>query len=207
MAELKTISSVLKEISASYPGRFQPGEENVKAWTIYLVDIDDELLVNAVRSFISSSMHAFPPSIPEIRKEATKLRRTIAGIPDTWEAWEDLLKAGNGIRYETGENADGTVWIEKHAYEFRHPLIESVARGLGWPDGFPVPGNEMGDRAAFRDAYNEALSKLTKEDMQTPAVKGYIQEKQAEVSGEIKQLTAKFETPKLKHPHTGERLE
>ena len=207
MAELKTIASVLKEISASYPGRFQPGEDNVKAWTIYLVDIEDDLLVNAVRSFISSSTHAFPPSIPEIRKEATKLRRVIAGIPDVWEAWEDLLKAGNGLRYETGENPDGTTWIEKHAYGFRHPLVENVARGLGWPGGFPVAGNEMADRAAFRDSYNEFLNKLIKEDMQTPKVRKYIQDKQAEVSGEIKQLIAKFERPKRIHPHTGEVLE
>lgn len=200
MAELKTISRMLKEIVASYPGRFEPGDDNVKAWTVYLADIEDELLVNAVRSFISSSYHAFPPSIPEIRKEASRLRRTIAGVPDVWEAWEDLLRAGSGYTYEQGENPDGTHWLEKHPYVFRHPVVEKVARGLGWPDRFPINGNEMSDRAAFRDAYKEALETATKTDMQLEQVRQFTQK-------EIGRLADRLGVPALVHPHTGERLE
>lgn len=199
MASIETIKHVLKEIVASYPGRFKLEEDNVKAWTVYLADIDDELLMNAVRSFISSSTHAFPPSIPELRKEATRLRRTIAGVPDVWEAWEDLLKAGRGTWKEATDDNE----IITHVYQFKHDIVENVARGLGWPEHFPVPGNEMADRAAFRDAYNEALGNATKEDMQLPQVRQYA----LEAGQRMKQLSDRMSTPPLIHPHTGERLE
>lgn len=191
MASAETISKVLKEIIASYPGKFTSSADTIKAWAVYLVDIDDELLMAAVRSFISSSEHGFPPSIPELRKEATKLRRDIMGVPDVWAAWEDLIKAGRGIKHivtdETDEEERSIVDVIH--YQFLHPLVEQVGRGLGWPEKFPVPGNEMSDRAAFRDAYNEALTKLTKNDMQLESVRLFVQREQKLLSDNpMKQL-------------------
>jgi hypothetical protein len=65
MATNKTISSVLKIILAAYP-RFEISEETVRVWGMFMADLDDDLLQAAVARFISSSDHAFPPSIPGI---------------------------------------------------------------------------------------------------------------------------------------------
>lgn len=189
MATLEAIKRMLKEIAASYPGRFEMDEDSVKAWAVYLVDIDSELLVNAVRSFISSSTHAFPPSIPEIRKEATQIRRRIAGVPDVWEAWGEVERADENRTVEIETYiVDGEQIQTHYARAFSHQLVWKVAKSLGWPGKFPDPENMVASRAHFRDAYLEALKVGTKDDMQIPQVKEYTQEKQIEAKREMKQL-------------------
>jgi hypothetical protein len=173
MADAATISTALKEIKAAYP-RFAADADTVKVWAVYLVDLPDGLLMTAVRKFISSSTHAFPPSIPEIRQMATQVKLEIEAVPSAFEAWEDLLRAGNGWRYETGENLDGSVWMEKTAYKFRHPLVEEVARRFGWPGRFPSGDDDMADRAHFFRAYESALGKVARSETQLPVVTAYI---------------------------------
>lgn len=174
MADAKTISNAIQEIKAAYP-RFVDEADTVKVWAVYLSDIPNGLLMTAIRKFISSSSHAFPPSIPEIRQTATQIKTEIVDMPSAYEAWDDLLRAGNGWHYETGTNADdGSVWIEKHPYQFRHPLVETVARRFGWPDRFPDGENDMADRAHFFKAYEAALNKASRAETQLPSVTAYI---------------------------------
>ena len=203
MANLETIKKILREIIAAYPGRFKMEDDSVKAWTVYLVDIDDDLLVNSVRSFISSSIHAFPPSIPEIRKEATKIRRTIASVPDVWSAWIQVEQADSKRTNELEMyEVEGEEIRTHYARAFTHPIVWIVASGLGWPDKFPDPDNINTSRAHFRDAYTEALGNATKEDMQLQQVKEFTSTER-----EMKRLAQSMERPALIHPHTGERLE
>lgn len=189
MADANTISLALKEIKAAYP-RFVTDPDTVKIWAVYLVDLPNELLMTAVRKFISSSVHAFPPSIPEIRQMATQVKIDIQDVPTAFEAWEDVLKAGNGWKYETGTNPDGSIWIEKHPYRFRHPLVEEVAKRFGFPDRFPSGDDEMADRAHFFKAYESALSKASRTETQLPTVTAYIESErnQLDAPAEIKQL-------------------
>jgi len=199
MADAKTISDVVREIKAAYP-RFVTEENTIKVWAVYLSDLPGDLLMMAVRKFISSATHAFPPSIPEIRQMATQIKVEITNIPSAYEAWDDLLRAGNGWRYETGVNDDdGSTWVEKHTYQFRHPLVEEVARRFGWPKRFPSGDDDMADRAHFFKAYDAALNKLTRAETQLPIVTAYVdQEKQllkddrraALDTGERKQIAA-----------------
>jgi hypothetical protein len=173
MANSQTISQAIKEIKAAYP-RFVIEDKTVKIWAVYLADLPDDLLMTAVRKFISSSSHAFPPSIPEIRHTATQIRAEIQGMPSPYEAWDDLLRAGNGWAYETGENPDGSTWFERHEYQFRHPLVQEVARRLGWPGRFPDGENDVADRAHFFKAYENAASKISRTETQLPVVSAYI---------------------------------
>ena len=83
MADNKTISLCLKTICAAYP-RFEISEDTVRVWTSFVGDLDDDLLTAAVFRFISSSDHAFPPSIPEILKDATEMRREISVVPSSF---------------------------------------------------------------------------------------------------------------------------
>ena len=209
MADAKTISSVLKEIKAAYP-RFEDNDDTIKVWAVYLADIPNNLLMASIRKFISSSAHAFAPSIPEIRSMATQIKAEIVNLPSAYEAWDDLLRAGNGWHYETGVNADdGSTWIEKHPYQFRHPLVETVARRFGWPDRFPDGENDMADRAHFFKAYEAAMNKASRAETQLPSVTAYIdQEKNlleddrraaldtgesTELNKQMKRLTARLE--------------
>jgi hypothetical protein len=174
MADAKAISSAIREIKAAYP-RFVTEEDTVKVWAVYLADIPNDLLMTSIRKFISSSVHAFPPSIPEIRQTATQVKAEIVDMPSAYEAWDDLLRAGNGWRYETGENADdGSIWMKKHAYQFRHPLVEEVARRFGWPERFPSGDDDMADRAHFFKAFDAAVNKVSRAETQLPSVTAYI---------------------------------
>lgn len=174
MADAKAISNLLKEIKAAYP-RFVVEENTVQVWAVYLADLPNDLLMTAIRKFISSASHAFPPSIPEIRQMATQVKAEINDVPSAFEAWDDLLRAGNGWRYESGVNEDdGSTWIEKHPYEFRHPLVETVARRFGWPDRFPSGDDDMADRAHFFKAYENAMNKVMRAETQLPTVTAYI---------------------------------
>lgn len=174
MADAQTISNAIREIKAAYP-RFVTEDDTVKVWAVYLADLPNELLMTAIRKFISSASHAFPPSIPEIRQMATQVKAEITDMPSAYEAWDDLLRAGNGWHYETGINEDdGTRWLEKHPYQFRHPLVETVARRFGWPGRFPSGDDDMGDRAHFFKAYESAMNKVTRAETQLPSVTAYI---------------------------------
>lgn len=170
MSDIKTIASMLKEIAAAYPA-WKADEDTIKVWTVYLVDMPDDLLVTAVRKFISSSGHAFAPSIPEIRAMAADIKRQTAGIPTAYEAWEDLLAAGSGVKRRLLE---GNV-IEEWQYKFRHPLVRDVGRQLGWPDRFPGdPANEMADRSHYIKAYDQSLRQQITAETQLPQVTNYI---------------------------------
>ena len=175
MADANTINLALKELKAAYP-RFVTDADTVRIWAVYLSDLDNKLLMTAIRKFISSSTHAFPPSIPEIRHAATQVKIEISDVPTAFEAWEDVLKAGNGWKYETGTNPDGSYWIEKHPYQFRHPLVEEVVKRFGFPDRFPSGDDDMADRAHFYKAYESAMSKATRAETQVPAVTAYIED-------------------------------
>lgn len=179
MASPSTISKLLKEIAAAYPN-WKATEDTIKVWTVYLADMDDALLVAAVRSFISSSDHAFAPSIPEIRKAGAELKRQTAGIPTAYEAWEDVIAAGSGTKRRL---MPGNV-IEEWQYVFKHPIVRRVAEQLGWPSRFPNFDNEMADRSHYIKAYDQAVAAAIKAETQLPHVTNYI----ASASTQVKAL-------------------
>lgn len=195
MATNKTISDVLKKIRAAYPGRFEVDEDTVATWAQFVADIEDNLLYAAVAKFISSASHAFPPSLPEIRAQATEIKCEIAGIPTEWEAWEDLLRAPRptGIpQFRTSPEYPDGKFYDEEPYQWRHPIVEQVARQLGWHTGkFPGVNMIETDRAHFIKAYNVAVAKLLKAETQLPQVSAYIENQKTpalDVSHEIKEL-------------------
>ena len=195
MATTETIKAILKTIRAAYPGRFEIAEDTVTVWASFVQDIEDELLKAAVARFISSAAHAFPPSLPEIRSQATEIKCEVAGIPTEWEAWEDVLRAPrpNGLKQfrVDAENPDGA-FFDAPAYPWRHPIVEQVARQFGWHRGMFPGANLETDRAHFVKAYKLAVEKLLKAETQIPAVNQYIDAQRGRlalgVGDQIKQL-------------------
>lgn len=190
MATNKTISQVLKVIAAAYP-RFELSEETVMVWAKFVSDLDDELLEAAVAKFISSSDHAFPPSIPEVRRAASDIRQAVAGVPTAFEAWEEVMRAPhpNPIpQFKDGK------FVEHVEYVWSHPIVGMVAKQLGWWKTFPSLASDKVaiDRAHFFRAYEAATSKKMDEETQLPKVTAYIEDSKAkafDVAGEIKKLT------------------
>lgn len=191
MASNKTIGEVLKTIRAAYPGRFEIAEDTVRVWASFVADIDDDLLYAAVARFISSADHAFPPSLPEIRKAATSIRCEIMGVPTEWEAWEEVLKAPHPSPVRTFR--DG-VFHDPEEYVWKHELVGKVARQLGWHRR-QFPGTNLeADRAHFVQAYKSAMATMLKTETQIPLVSQYIQDKQQQlldVTEQVKQLAEK----------------
>lgn len=190
MATNKTISNVLKIILAAYP-RFEVSEETVRVWGMFMADLDDELLQAAVARFISSSNHAFPPSIPEVRQQATEIRREITGVPSSFEAWEEVIKAPTPSPYR--QFRDGK-FFEPEQYQWSHEAVALVAKRLGWGKGFPGSNTEA-DRAHFLKAYDAEVNKRLKSETQIPQVTAYIETERSkhllDVAGEIKVLAEK----------------
>lgn len=188
MATKQTISEVLKIISAAYP-RFEVSEETVRVWASFIADLEDELLKAAVLRFISSSSHAFAPSIPEIRRQATEIRREIAGVPSAFEAWEEVLRAPTPNPNRIMRDGQ---WVEPVEYVWKHEIVGVVARRLGWHRSFPG-SNAEADRAHFIKAYDAEVQKVILADTQIPQVTAYIEKERGKrrlnATGEIKKLT------------------
>lgn len=191
MASNQTIQAVLKTIRAAYPGRFEIAEDSVKVWASFVQDIDDELLYAAVARFVSSADHAFPPSIPEIRRAATDIRSEVIGVPTAWEAWAEVLKAP--LPSTVRPFRDGA-FHEPDEYQWSHEIVGKVARQLGWHRR-QFPGTNLeADRAHWVRAYDSAVQKMLKAETQLPLVTQYIagqQQKLFDVTDQVKQLTEK----------------
>jgi len=192
MANNQTISTALKIIAAAYPQRFIVEPDTVRVWASFVVDMEDELLSASVARFISSSVHAFPPTIPEIRAQAVELRREIVGVPTSFEAWEEVIRAPKPLPAGYKVVREGQV-VDAEEYVWPHPIVERIARRLGWPR-FPDLANEMGDRAHFFRAYDSESQKLIRAETQIPQVTKYVEEQKSKlllsVAGEVGQLAA-----------------
>lgn len=167
MASPYTVGEVLAEIVLCGFPNFNPTPEMTQVWIAYLSDIDDELLVMALRHHVSTSKSAFAPSIPEIRAAAANLKARIACLPDAFEAWEDVVNAKSGER----------VWLEgntivKAEYQFRHPLVKVVAQQLGWPRDFLA---DSVTRAHFLKAWDVAVSKVMESNAELPETERFIE--------------------------------
>jgi len=187
MASNQTIATILKTLKAAYP-RFEVSEDTVRVWASFIADMDDDLLMAAVARFISASDHAFAPSIPEIRREATEIRREIAGIPSAFEAWEEVLLAPSPSPYR--KMRDGQ-WIDREDYQWSHEVVGRVARQLGWGRSFPG-NNPEADRAHFVKAYDAEVGRMMRAETQIPLVTEYIETERSKhllnVTGEIRKL-------------------
>jgi hypothetical protein len=174
MASLHTISSILKEIQAAYPN-WRADVDTIKVWTAYMSDLADELLMTSVRKFISSSPHAFPPSIPEIRSMATSLILEISGTPTAYEAWgivqDEIRRVGS-----YGQP------------QFTSNIVTQVVRRFGWRS-LCLSETEMVDRAHFTKAYDEMLKNEIGRETRLPQINEYIQ---IETANRMQLLTDKL---------------
>jgi hypothetical protein len=191
---------IFKRLAIAYGGRLDDSGEAMDVYYSILRDLPVELVQAAALEFMASPS-AFPPTPGQIRDKALRLVRRTNRVPSAAEAWQELLGApGDGIMRETQENDDPMYpWvIIETAYQFSHPLVEKVARNLGWPSRFWTD-NLVSDRSRFMNTYEQELDRATLEETSLPEVREYI-----ERSGgsDIRQIVAGFRRDALER---GER--
>jgi len=194
MAANETIAKVLKTLSDAYPRFILENDDRrrdqVRTWAAYLSDMPDDLLLAAVARFISSSDHAFAPSISEIRAQATELVKEINNIPSAFEAWREVLDAPMprpaGAAYR--KFRDGK-YVDDEPYHWPHDIVGRVAERLGWPNHFPIVGNEMADRAHFVKAYDAEVARLVQSQTQVPQVTTYVEKERGRMLTAGDQMT------------------
>jgi hypothetical protein len=174
MAEPKDIARLIAVFQAAFPS-WKPNELTPEIYFEDLKDIPSDELAAAVQMCRTEAGREFAPSIGVIRGAVAELRRQAAAVPTAFEAWGDLIRAGDGWTRTSSQEGDGWV-IEKRPYKFLHPLVKEVGEMLGWPSRFPGdPDDEMADRAHFTKAYDAKLSNLMKREAMPEAVHGYIE--------------------------------
>jgi hypothetical protein len=179
MATLEEIHITLRLLRASFP-RWTPETDTAKSWAILLEDVNGEELQAAALHWITTNNSPWPPSISEIRAMVSRLRRMAAGVPDAFKAWGELLEMPADMeRVQVVESEAGNEIIHHHL-KFSHPLIEEVARDLGWPGKFPGD-NPSTDRAHFVRAYNERLETMRIEDTMLPRVREFVDNQRAQI--------------------------
>lgn len=142
-------------------------------WYELLSDLPAEALQAASLEFMSSPS-AFPPTPGQVRGKAVELSKRANQVPSAAEAWEIILGAPvDGKRAWSEEQVDGSWVIYNADYKFPHPLVEKVARNLGWPKSFWTD-NLVSDRSKFMAAYEVAEDKATVEVTSLPQVREYV---------------------------------
>ena len=173
MATKHEITGILSILSASYP-RFKMEKETVATYVLLLKDIPaDELKIAALDC---ATKRDFFPSVHELRETVINLRRRSAKLPTSYEAWNEVISVGRGYWAEAVMVEDGYA-IEHKSYEWTHPVVEKVARLLGWPKKFPGE-NLVADRANFIKAYDQTINNAVDYEITIPEVKQFIESKQ-----------------------------
>ena len=175
MANKQEIFEILTILSAVYP-RFSLTKEVVTAYTMLLEDLDTESLRAAAKE--CATKRTFFPSVHELRKTVVEMMRKGARIPTSFEAWNEVINAGPAVRrtaqlIEEGYEEKGYEIIEEK-FCFSHPMVEKVARLLGWPSRFPGD-NQMSDRSQFLKAYEQAVYDAMDYEITLPEVRDFIE--------------------------------
>lgn len=172
MANLDDVSKILTVLTRAYP-RYELHPETIAVYCRLLADIDAGMLEAAALECTTKSQ--WFPSVYELRRAVVDLQKRGNRVPSAIEAWFEVLNApANGeLRQITGEQDQDGRWIilvQKH--QFSHPLVESVARNLGWPGRFWTD-SLVSDRSKFIAAYEGELERQSGDALSLPEVRAY----------------------------------
>lgn len=191
MSSTTDIAKVVSIIAAAYPS-FSTSKQTVEIYYRLLQDLNAEEVQAATWYCCAEDGRKFAPSVGEIRGAAKILRGKVAGIPSSFEAWQEVCdapKSGEMKRVLEEKNDDGVWVIEVKKYHWTHPLVERTAVLLGWPE---FPGeNVMADRAHFLKAYDEQCGNSAQNEMQLPMITNYIEKRRPSLPQSISKLLEK----------------
>ena len=181
MPNLTEFTKIMAVLASAYP-RFAMTEQTANVYYELLNDLDTDLLKTAAIQCANSG--EWFPSVHELRAAVADIVRQQNQIPSQYEAWEEVCRhPRDNILSELREDA-GQFFIEHIEVSWSHPIVEQVARQMGWPR-FPGDVDDIGiDRAHFFKAYAYAIDKAVRDFAMLPEVRNYID------AGKAAQLTA-----------------
>jgi hypothetical protein len=188
MAKITDIANVISALKAFYPN-YTPADPGQTATMLMQIlgDLPVENLQAAVVQLCADSRQ-FAPSAGEIRQTALRLNAKAAGIPEAWQAFEEVMKMpGDMLRREVVVENGQNIILE-HTLKFSHPLVENTARLMGWPKTFPTDMHAA-DRSQFIKAYEFEFMRVIGDAGRLKVVSDYLQ-KRSELSGNSLELTA-----------------
>lgn len=157
---------VFSFILASYP-KFNPRKGTEKAWYALLKDYPLDVVQGSVFAWVQTEK--FVPSVAELRNQIVSLSL------DSWEeALQECFEAAEHNYYKMVDSK-----TNKHEpYQFSSPFIKAMFRRFGGAQTFLFESGDNGVfRAQFRESYNTAISKTSKQMMFAKVfmkVRGYI---------------------------------
>jgi len=195
---ISQIREILHTLAAAYP-RFELTKEREAVYITYLSDIPlEELRAASIAYITNSASGQWFPSVSQLRALVGAHRRQASGLPTAEEAWAEVNRAWDGEKHRlTGEKSESGAWImTAEIFAWSHPLVEQIARDLGWPRGFPGENVEA-DRAHWLKVYERRAAEATREAVEHPAVTKFIQQQgetaRLDVGQQIKQLAGKLQ--------------
>lgn len=162
MTTREDINSILNILKASFPN-FHPVDGTSAIYEMLLRDLDLDELRAAVLACCSEPGRAFAPSIGEIRGAVIDIRRQVRGLPTALEAWGEV------------QRHIGQRWFNT---PYSIPLIDKIVSDFGMAN-LIYSEDTMADRAHFLKAYELAVQKQTRLDVQLPQVTAYIEKQKA----------------------------
>jgi hypothetical protein len=118
--EIKSIIAYMALVFPNYKPDISSPLNTVDVFTDLLGDLPIDTLKTAAKACCAEPGRAFAPSAGEIRGMATQFHIKAAGVPQTGEAWQEVMDA---IKY--GGCHYGTP-------EFSHPLVKKAVQAIGF---------------------------------------------------------------------------
>ena len=198
MATDKAIALGINALKVAFPNYNPDGVATATLWASVLADMPDNTLDAAILALITEKRQ-FAPSIGEIRAAAMDLHAKAAGIPDAYQAYEEVINMPASMQRKRAEEGPEGFVIHVADLVFTHPIVEATARRLGWPKQFPTE-NPGVDRGQFTKAYEAEIARTLSDSGRLPALQEYINERRAEfgigampaISDQIKGITKKL---------------
>jgi hypothetical protein len=156
------IAQVVAIISAAYPN-FSPTKETIEVYYQTLQDLNFDELKAATMQSISEAGRKFAPSVGELRGAVLSIRKRIAGVPSSYQAWQEVLKQIS----ENGGDFGKPVWSNQ--------IVKQAVDALGWRN-LRMSEDQTQDRARFIMAYDQLLQRAGEDEIALPAVKAYMEQ-------------------------------
>lgn len=164
MATRETVRQCLVILGAAYPRMALPAQ-TVTVFCELLSDVDDDLLVTAVKHHAATSK--WFPSVAELRSAVVDLSDRAEGVPTAEDAWLEICR--KMARYPPVPMQDG--W---RVPEFSHPLILEAVNVLGGWAALGQSEHGVADRAHFFKIYPQLVARRRADASLLPSVREAI---------------------------------
>ena len=159
---MTTTPDCIQILTAAYPHSPFP-KETFALYVEMLKDLDPELLMAAVKHFITTNTANFAPNVAQLRATVAEIMAMNSGLPSSAEAW--------GIAFDAMRQAKF-----KEVPDFQHPAIKQAIDAMGGWQLVGMSKNSVADRAHFDRAYTQIVARGTRQTVTLPQIAALVQQ-------------------------------